>query len=186
MPVPPARRPGAVLRRRTALAVLVGAVATACTPWDDDGGGGPRQATDEPPEVDPDVTVAGAALAAHQAVLGRVRATAQRHPRLAEALAPVVSAHTAHTTLLADAVPAGAADSRGGATPDVRRTVADDPAGAIADLLRAEQELVLTTKRHAFAARSGAFARVLGSMAASVAQHVVVLEGLPARGGGPR
>jgi hypothetical protein len=42
-------------------------------------------------------------------------------------------------------------------------------------IARREDELSLVDKRSAFAAESGAFARVLASMAASAAQQAVVL-----------
>jgi len=46
----------------------------------------------------------------------------------------------------------------------------------MAAVARAERELGTTLKRHAFKAESGAFARVLGSMAAAAAQNAAVLD----------
>lgn len=48
-------------------------------------------------------------------------------------------------------------------------------ARALAQVVAAERELATSTKRHAFRAESGAFARLLGSMAAASAQYAVVL-----------
>jgi hypothetical protein len=53
--------------------------------------------------------------------------------------------------------------------------VPSDPARALRAIARREDELALVDKRSAFAAESGAFARVLASMAASAAQQAVVL-----------
>jgi len=54
---------------------------------------------------------------------------------------------------------------------------------ALAELARAEEELSLLDKRSAFAAQSGAFARVLASMAAAAAQQVALLGGTNGPGG---
>ena len=67
-----------------------------------------------------------------------------------------------------------------GASPSPTATasqVAEDPERALAAVARAEDELTLTGKRSAFAAESGAFARVLASMAAAAAQQAVLLRG---------
>lgn len=145
---------------------------------------------------DPDATVASMALANEQATLDAVEATAARHPQLAEILAPVIAAHNEHLGLLADAAPdpatdaatgSGAIDSgaaassspnpSGPAEPGPRRyRVPRAPQAALAGLSAREQNLSTSTKRHAFVAQSGAFARLLASMAASAAQHAVVLD----------
>jgi hypothetical protein len=49
------------------------------------------------------------------------------------------------------------------------------PGAALAALAREEERLSQVGKRSAFAAESGAFARVLASMAAAAAQHAVAL-----------
>jgi hypothetical protein len=54
------------------------------------------------------------------------------------------------------------------------------PRQALADLAAAEDALALLDKRSAFAAQSGAFARVLASMAAAAAQQAVLLTEVPA------
>jgi hypothetical protein len=51
------------------------------------------------------------------------------------------------------------------------------PREALAAVAASEHRLSLATKQHAFAAESGAFARVLASMAAAAAQHSAVLTG---------
>jgi len=145
------------------------------------------------------VAVAAEALTNQQQMLDLLAVTGERHGRLAGLLAPVVAAHEAHAALLADAVPED--DSSAGSTTspspspdgqsspgpstspspspdsseDRRTAVPDDPAGALARVVAAERELTTATKRHAFRAQSGAFARILGSMAAGAAQHANVL-----------
>jgi hypothetical protein len=155
-----------------------------------------REGQPEPvePEIDPDVAVATEALAAQTAMIELVRATEERHGSLRGRLGPVLAAHEAHAALLSDAVPSeasatpspspsasGSTSPTSPASPDDRRTrVPGDPARALQQVVAAEQTLATTTKRHAFRAQSGAFARVLGSMAAAAAQHAVVLEAAPA------
>ncbi len=143
----------------------------------------------EPP-VDPDVAVAAEVLSAERSVLALVQATTTRHPALAGRLAPVAAAHEAHTALLADAVPEEALPApSGSASPSDSGTSSPGPDGsgdgtadvprnrarALRQVAAAEQSLATHTKQQAFKAESGAFARVLGSMAASAAQHAAVL-----------
>lgn len=172
---------GPLLTRRAALASLVGATAAACTPQR---GVDRRDRETEPertePAVDPDVAVAMAALAAQTAFIDLARRTRDRHPSLTGLLTPVLAAHEAHAALLADASPEQAASPAG---PEARRArVPRQPARAVRRLVVAEEQLTTATKQHAFKARSGAFARVLGSMAAAAAQNAAVL-GSAARGG---
>lgn len=176
---------GLRLTRRAALAALVataGSALSACTA--EGGTGGGRDAGPEPaePEVEPDVAVAVAALEAETAVIDRVRATQERHPRLVDLLAPVLFSHEAHAALLADAAPTEATPSAtvsDPASPAGRRrgriTVPDSRARAVRLLVAAEQDLTTAAKQHAFKAHSGAFARVLASMAAAAAQNAAVL-----------
>ena len=149
------------------------------------------------PDVDPDVAVASEALAGQRAVLDLVVATQDAHPALRRDLAPLVGTHEAHVKLLGEVVPPGLAGGAtavpsASATPAAAsrrssRAVPRDPAKALADLVASEQQLTDATKQHAFVAESGAFARLLGSMAAAAAQHVVVLGAVdPGRGGGRR
>jgi len=187
VPNPSPATPGLRLTRRAALGAAVATVTgglAACTP---ERGIRRRDGAPPPvePEVDPDVAVATEALAAQTALIDLVRATQERHGRLTEALSPVLEAHEAHAALLSEAVPSGesespatsASASPSPATPGERRTrVPRNRARALQQVVTAEQALATSTKRHAFKAQSGAFARVLGSMAAAAAQHSVVLQ----------
>jgi hypothetical protein len=166
------------------------------------------------PGVDPDVVVAGDTLAAERAMLDRVSATMARHTGLAPLLTPVAAVHQAHVELLTRAVPdsatsaaspsgsaspttsppgvptgptaASSSPSAGsGATTETVR-VPRDPDRAVRDLARHEDALSLVDKQQAFTARSGAFARLLASMAAAAAQQAVVLAGSAHRSGGAR
>jgi hypothetical protein len=175
------------MTRRAALTAAAGLAAStvvACTPERQ------RRRGQEPPEpvepeVDPDVVVAAEALANQEQVLALLGATGERHPGLARRLTPVVTAHEAHAALLADAVPP---DVTAGPTtsPTTSPSPTDDPgagptqipgnrARALERVITAERELAAATKQHAFRARSGGFARLLGSMAAAAAQHEAVL-----------
>lgn len=178
--------------RRAVLATTAGATGLAvsgCTL------GGPRERPrrggddSAPPEEDPDVAVATEALAAVETVLALAVATGSRHPDLAAGIADTVAVHERHGSLLVDAVPGAArprptnspteAGSPGSpdptTTPSPTVDVPRSPARALARLVAAERTLVSEGKRLAFAAQSGAFARVLGSLAASAAQQAVVL-----------
>lgn len=190
MPNPSPATPGPRLTRRAALGAAVATVTgglAACTP---ERGIRRRDGAPPPvePEVDPDVAVATEALAAQTALIDLVRATQERHGRLSEALAPVLEAHEAHAALLSEAVPPtesgspapSASASPSPTTSGERRTrVPRNRARALQQVVTAEQALATSTKRHAFKAQSGAFARVLGSMAAAAAQHAVVLRSVP-------
>jgi hypothetical protein len=136
------------------------------------------------PDTDPDVALAATVLADEQGMLDRVLATVRRHPRLATTLAGARTAHTAHVDLLTAAVPQDG--SSPSAAPSVEPAPAPAPgagatrvparaAAALAALAREEDGLSLLGRRSAFAAESGAFARVLASMAASSAQQARAL-----------
>ena len=168
------------------------------------------------PGVDPDVVVAGDTLAAERGMLDRVNLTMSRHTGLSPLLSPVAAVHQAHVQLLTRAVPdsastgSSAAPSPSGspspsesppssespspstatepspsATTDTVR-VPRDPDRAVRLLARHEDDLSLFDKQQAFTARSGAFARLLASMAAAAAQQAVVLGGSAHRTGGAR
>ena len=186
--------PGPLLRRRTALgAVLTAGVAAGtagCTRGVDmrPARGRSAQPVEATPDVEPDVALAGTVLADEQAVLDRVRATAEAFPALAKRLAPAEEAHRRHVELLTDAVPDPSPSPSvtavtGGASPEASPSASPTPhvprdrAKALAALARAEDALTLSAKRAAFAAESGAFARVLASMAASAAQQAALLRG---------
>lgn len=193
MPAP--ERPGPRLTRRAALVSVAAVGLVGCTP---ERGLDRRRREEDPapeePRVDPDVAVAAEVLAAENAVLAMVRATVERHPALADRLDPVAATHEAHTALLDDAVPeeATAAPSPSASTPvptasgspttsgspspgDPETAVPRNRGPALRQVAAAEQDLATRTKQQAFKAQSGAFARVLGSMAASAAQHAALL-----------
>ena len=199
MPTPssaPGPLSGAPLSRRAALAVLaaaVGGVVAGCTPERQQ----PRARRQEPVErqVDPDVAVAAEALADQRAMVELIEATQRRHRGLRELLAPALATHQAHVAMLKDAVPDDVPVSPSGSpsastspsasgSPQPGPHVPGDQARALARVVRAEQELRTSTKRLAFKAESGAFARVLGSMTAAAAQQAVLLASSPA-GRGP-
>jgi hypothetical protein len=128
-------------------------------------------------------------------MIDRIDATVARHQQLAALLTDPRAAHEAHVALLRDAAPDEPAPSRAsspGSSPsadapraeDTDRTprAPRDPLRALRALARVEDDLALVVKRRAFAAESGAFARVLASMAASAAQHAVLLRAAPLPG----
>ncbi len=186
MPFPSSSR-RALSRRAT----LLGAVAlgtAACTPYslgDDQRRAGEPSAAPatEEPRTDPDVALAAAVLAAEQDLVDRIDAAVAAHPRLQRVLAATRDVHAAHVDLLADAAPDGPVPSASPSAPDSSSlpateepaSVPDDPARALRALVRHEDALSLADKRSAFAAESGSFARVLGSMAAAAAQQAAVL-----------
>jgi hypothetical protein len=174
------------LSRRTALLGTLAVGTAACTPYslDDERDPGRQAAPAEQPTADPDVSLAATVLAAEQALIDRVDATLDAHPRLARLLAGTRATHAAHVDLLAAAAPdspvpssssspSPAASATSGPEPAPR--VPRDAAQALRALARHEDELSLEDKRSAFTAQSGSFARVLASMAASAAQQSAVL-----------
>ena len=195
----PPRRATA-LSRRAALLGVVGTATVGCSPYElqtqQRRPARPTASADARPEVDPDVALATTVVAAERALLEQVDATVRRHPRLELALAGTRAVHDAHVALLEDAVPdesdaatddTGAAEPPSAGTDPEADTEADptaepttprvprDAARAVRALATAEDELVLTAKQAAFAAQSGAFARVLASLAAAAAQQSATL-----------
>lgn len=186
MPTTPAERR---LSRRTAVGVgLAGAAAvvTGCTPTGIDRRPKPEATVSRAPGVDPDVALAATVLAHEQAVLALVLAILEQHPDLEPTLSTARSAHRAHVDLLQDAVPDDVRVPATGATspgvsPSVSPTVTPAPRVparlpvAIRAVATAEDRLALVDRRSSFAAESGAFARVLASMAAAAAQQAAAL-----------
>ena len=184
MPTPSRALTGVALTRRaalTAVAGVAGAALVGCTPEQQG-----RRGEDAPepvePRVDPDVLVAAEALANQQQILDLLTATQERHRRLTDLLAPVIAAHEAQATLLAEAVPADVSASpttspspSPDGSADRRTSVPRKREQALAQVVAAERDLATATKRHAFRAQSGAFARLLGSIGAAAAQHEIVL-----------
>ena len=172
---------GTVTRRATlgGAAALTAVAVAGCT---DDA---PRRTVTPPPTrragTDPDVLLAATVLADERAMLERVKATTRRHPTLKADLAGARAAHRAHVRLLAQAVPKQTASPSPSAsasgTPSARPSpgVPAKPGPALAALAQAEDRLSHVGRRSAFAARSGAFARVLASMAAAATQQATQL-----------
>lgn len=197
-PQPPRR--ATALSRRAALLGAVGTATLACSPYElqtqQRRPARPTVSTEERPETDPDVLLATTVVAAVRAMLEQVDATVRRHPRLERVLAGTRAVHDAHVALLEDAVPDDAdaqpeatgapapssphtdADADPGADPEAEPAtprVPRDAARAVRAVATAEDELALTAKQAAFAAQSGAFARVLASLAAAAAQQSATL-----------
>lgn len=167
----------------------VGTTTAACSPYElqtqrrRPPRPGPSPSRAEVREVDPDVPLATAVVAAERALLDLVAASTRRHPRLERVLAGARAVHEAHVALFEDAVP------RGEPTPSSDPTAAEsiattvpgpgevprDRLRALRSVASAEDALALTAKQAAFAAQSGAFARVLASIAAAAAQQSAVL-----------
>jgi hypothetical protein len=176
--------------------VLLGTVAlgtAACTPYsleqDQRQAGRTPASTPQPaPRTDPDVALAATVLAAEQDLVARVERTLAAHPRLERLLGPTRDGHAAHVDLLAEAAPkspAATASPSVSALPSLSGSasptetddahVPRDAGRAVRALARAEDELGAANRASAFSAESGAFARVLASMAAAAAQQAVVL-----------
>lgn len=175
-------RPGARVRRRTALGGLLalGTVAAGCT-----GKASPPEPRTSPPPAagtDPDVLLAATVLTAEQEVLDLVTATMRRHRQLRRELLPAAQVHREHARLLRDAVPSSAPSPSG--TPTGPARIPSDPGKALAVVARGEDRLNLVAKRSAFSAESGAFARILASMAAAAAQQSTLLRDRTSAGGG--
>lgn len=183
---------------------VLGAATAACSPYElqtqQRRPARPTPTRAEAPAVDPDVALATGIVAAERALLEQIDATVRRHPRLERVLAATREVHDAHVTLLEDAVPpeeeasdeetaASSSPSSEGSSPAEEasrpRPVPRDRARALRAVAGAEDELALTAKQAAFAARSGAFARVLASIAAAAAQQSAVLRTSRAGGGRP-
>lgn len=131
--------------------------------------------TARPAAPSPDVQVAVEAVAAITATRDLVRRTAGRYAGLRPSLAPLLAMHSAHLDALGKAVTV---------TPSARPVPLPVPlpvprrrAAVSADVVKAERELGDTLTRLALVAQSGAFARLLASMVASVGQHTVGLAG---------
>ena len=189
MPTPPPLRRAARLSRRTAVGGGRGAGGRRRhglhAARDRRAAPGPTPARDAAPrDTDPDVALAATVLADEQAMLDRVLATVAGTRDLGTTLAGGPDrAHRARR-------PARRRPCREDAAPPRRPTPVGAPhrppaagatrvparaASALAALAREEDGLSLLGRRSAFAAESGAFARVLASMAAAAAQQARAL-----------
>jgi hypothetical protein len=192
---PPPTPPRRLLTRRTTLLGGCGATGAlllaGCT------GGGERAPSPRGSarEADPDVAVATEALLAVETAYTLARATAERHPGLAEPLSSLLGAHGEHVAVLDDAVPRRATATpqpspspAGTAAPG--DTVSEQPPTgttgatsvprderrALSLVVSQERALTVQLKQLAFRARSGPFARLLAAVAASAAQHAAALD----------
>jgi hypothetical protein len=172
----PEARSDVPLSRRAAVGVVAGAAAVSLAGCTDSGthrsSGRAERSPDAKP--DPDVVLAGRALARERAMLRQVTATVHAHPRLAAVLAGTRATHRAHVRLLARAVPDQAPSPSPAPTArhDRGHAVPHRPGAALAALAREEAGLAKFARKSALTARSGAFARVLASAAAAAAQQV--------------
>jgi hypothetical protein len=181
------------LSRRAAVGVVAGAAAVSLAGCTDSGthrsSGHVEQSPDAEP--DPDVVLAGRALARERVMLQQVTATLHAHPGLAGALADTRATHRAHVQLLTRAVPGSSPSPSPPPSPSPSPTegpapahaVPHRPGAALAALAGEEARLARFARHSALAARSGAFARVLASAAAAAAQQVT---GLTAAAGAHR
>lgn len=175
------------LTRRTAVggaAALSALAVSGCTQGGDGTGtrsGSATAGSSGTPRapVSPDVALAATVLRAEQAMLDRVAATARRHPGLAGTVAGARSTHRAHVRLLLEAVPDDS-PSRPPVLTGRPVQIPGRPGPALGALARAESRLEVTGRRSAVRAESGAFARVLASMAAASAQQAARLTALSA------
>lgn len=176
MPTPLPTEPRTGLTRREALvsALAIGCLTAGCTTRTRDEHPAGNPVREQPPELDPDVALAAAALAQEQGLLDVVNATIRRHTDLRQLVASTLTTHQEHVRILTEAVPASSpAPPSPPEVPAVR--VPDNATKAVRALSRREEQQSLSSKRSAFIAQSGAFARLLAGMAAAAAQQAVVL-----------
>jgi hypothetical protein len=143
----------------------------------DSDAGGERTRADE------DERLVDAALRAEFDLYSEVERTRRRHRSLRVVTEEALAAHRAHVVLLSGTIssdgPPGVRGRRTG------RPIAGRPAEALAALSRLEGQVAAEHVRLAMAARSGALARVLASMAAASAQlELVLAQASPGAGAG--
>jgi len=164
------------VRRRTALAGAFGSVAAtvlaaACDHGDDIGSSpatsspsatSPSSTSSSAPTESTDETLVDSTIEQLNAAFG-VLVAARRFPALRRPLAPLVRAHRRHVEVLEGELQAG-----------VSPTLAD-PAAALHAVHRSERRLQGELVAAAGRAESGALAKLLASMSASVTQFLVAL-----------
>jgi hypothetical protein len=124
-------------------------------------------------DLAPDVAVAVEAVTAIRATERLVEAVVRRHPRLRGRFQGLLDMHAAHLRRLVDAVPQRV-DPSGAEHPP---PVLGDREAAHEQVLDGEQRLHDRLAGLAMRAESGAFARLLGAVAASISQHAVASSG---------
>jgi len=123
----------------------------------------------ETPEPDADTALADDTAHDIARTLVTVSLARRSFPRLRDRLQPLVRMHRAHLAVLE------APDDRSIPAPEA----GDTPAEALERVRIAEQVLQETLAAAAVEAQSGALARLLASMSASVSQHLAVLPSAP-------
>jgi hypothetical protein len=163
-----------VLGRRTAVcAPLAGLAANLVAAGCDNGdeiepprGGGGTSATAEPSEEaarTPDEELVDEVLAGLTGALA-VLSRSRRAPQLRTTVSPIIGAHRRHVQVLEGEL------AEPGPPGPVR-----DPAASLRLVRRSERALHATLVEAAGRAESGALARLLASMSASVSQHLTLL-----------
>lgn len=159
------------LGRRTALGLGIGAVAGVAlggcalnNPLSDD----KTPTTRAVRSVARDVAVALDAITLLRGALTAVASTGERHPALAPRLADLLALHQAHLAAVVDAVPEGVDTTATGPA----YVVPAGPAPALGQLTTTETSLHDGLVGLAMRAESGAFALLLGAMAAAVSQRL--------------
>jgi hypothetical protein len=158
--------------RRGALSGALGLVVlTACDvddlrPPEDEAQPTPSPSTTSTPEPDADTVIAEDAAHAIAAAALAVAAVRRDFPRQRARLQSLARMHRTHLAVLEPS------DERSVPPP----APAAGPVDAIARLRTVEAALQQTLANAAVEARSGALARLLASMSASVSQHLVALD----------
>lgn len=119
-------------------------------------------------DLAPDVALAVTAVAALLEANARAQLLIAEFPAAGEAVTGLITLHTAHLKALTDAVP----DSVDPAPQTAPPSPAGTRAAALKQQQRAERSLHDELLRLALLAESGPFARLLGSMAAAISQHL--------------
>ena len=156
-----------LLSRRTTLALGVAGLVVVAGCDDGGDGSGDRPANAPTPAQDPDGDLVDSVLTALTDTLEIVGHVGDRFPGLAAPMAPLRALHTAHIEALDGTPPTTFAGSG----------VIANPEAALTLVRRREKRLRSDLVESAVVAESGTLARVLASMSAAVAQHLVTLPG---------
>jgi hypothetical protein len=165
-------RPASTTRRGALGGVLALAVLAACDvddlrPPEDEAVPTPTPSSSATPEPDADAVLAADTASDIASTLVLVDGVRRSFPRLRRDLQPLAKMHRAHLAVLEPP------DDRSVPAPDLGGT----PAEAMNRVRGAEQTLQHTLADAAVRAESGALARLLASISASVSQHLSALGG---------
>jgi hypothetical protein len=156
-------------RRSAILGLAATVLVTGCDHGDDIGepasSPSPSTATSSPSaaEQTPDEVLVDEVNSRVTTALG-VAINARKAPELRRAMAPLVKAHRRHLQVLEGELP-----------PEAPPGPKPDAAVALREVRHGEQELQAALVEAAGRAESGALAKLLASMSASVTQHLAVL-----------